>query len=286
MLLWRGWSNLRLLEQRSGKQMADQPNSETPQALINALLASGFPFQTAVAQVVRQCRAYRLVGEEVAWRDDTGTDQFLDLVAQRGHVVLPIECKKTQKEMLTFLRPSPADRDVNRTRCVYLTQIQDSTRRSALFCSDWQLMPKSAESGFCVVSTSASGKDQRMLERDVQQLVRGTNAYAQRYKHDRNANVAWQDTLIVPLLVTNAKLFVAEYDPADVSLDTGQFAMPLPAKVLPARWVRFRKAFTSAGKDVGDRTVFVIAAPAFPEFLGKLDTLSNGPSPDGRVRIP
>ena len=71
----------------------------------------------------------------------------------------------------------------------------------------------------------------------MQQLVRGTDAYAQRYKHDRNANVAWQDTLIVPLLVTNAKLFVAEYDPADVSLDTGQFAMPLPAKVLPARWV-------------------------------------------------
>src|SRR5205809_4515246 len=84
--------NLRLLEQTSGKQMADQPNSETPQAVINALLASGFPFQTAVAQVVRQCRGYRLVGEEVAWRDDTGTDQFLDLVAQRGHVVLPIEC--------------------------------------------------------------------------------------------------------------------------------------------------------------------------------------------------
>jgi hypothetical protein len=266
--------------------MADQLNSETLQVVINALLASGFPFQTAVAQVVQRCQGYKLIGEEVAWRDDAGVDQFLDLVAQRGHVILPIECKKTQKEMLTFLRPSPADSDVNRARCVYLSQIQDSTRRSELFCSDWQLMPKSAESAFCVVSTSSSGRDQRMLERDVQQLVRGTDAYAQRYKHNRNVNVASQDALIVPLLVTNAKLFVADYDPANVSLETGKFEMPPPTEVLPTDWVRFRKAFTSAGRDVGDRTVFVVAAPAFPEFLGKLDAISSIPSQDGKIHIP
>jgi hypothetical protein len=266
--------------------MTDQANLETPQPVISALLASGFPFQTAIAKVVRQSRGYSLVGEEVAWRDDGGTDQFLDLVAQRGHAVIPIECKKTQKEMLNFLRPSPVDGDVNRARCVYLSQVQDSTRRSLLFCSEWQLMPKSAESAFCVVSTGASGKDQRMLERDVQQLIRGTDAYARRCKDEHNVNATLPDTLILPLLVTNAKLFVADYDPADVSLDTGQFAMPPPAKVSPVPWVRFRKAFTSSGKDVGDRTVFVVAAAAFPEFLGKLDTISSGPAENGRTRVP
>jgi len=266
--------------------MADQPDSEVLQAVINALLASGFPFQTAVAQVVSQCQGYRLAGEEVAWRDDAGADQFLDLVAHRGHVVIPIECKKTQKEILTFLQPSPADRDVNRARCIYLSKIQDSARRSLLFCSDWQLMPKSPESAFCVVSTSASGKDQRMLERDVQQLVRGTDAYARRCRDERSVDTSLLDTLIVPLLVTNAKLFIAEYDPANVSFESGQFAMPPQAKVSPIRWVRFRKAFTSVGKDVGDRTVFVVAAPAFPGFLRKLDTIDAGPSQDGRIRVP
>lgn len=56
-----------------------------------------------------------------------------------------------------------------------------------LFCRDWRLSPKSAESAFCVVSTSASGKDQRLLERDAQLLVHATDAYAKRYKADFKA---------------------------------------------------------------------------------------------------
>jgi len=103
--------------------MPDQPNSEAPQAVINALLASGFPFQTAVARVVRQTPRCTLAGEEIAWRDGTGTDQFLDLVAQKGHVSFPIECKKTQKETLTFLLPDGADGNVIRARCAYFSQI-------------------------------------------------------------------------------------------------------------------------------------------------------------------
>lgn len=224
---------------------ADPPNSETPHAVMNALLASGFPFQTAVARVIRQFHGYTLAGEEVPWRDETGTDHFLDLVARRGRVMLPVECKKTQKEMLTFLRPGPAESDVNRSRCLYLTQIQDSTRRMELYCSDRQLMPKSPESAFCVVSTSDSGKDQRMLERDAQLLMRATDAYALRFKRDLRPQFPEPDFLFLPLLVTNAKLFVADYDPADVSLDTGQFAMPLPVTASPVRWVRFRKAPSS-----------------------------------------
>jgi hypothetical protein len=72
------------------------------------------------------------------------------------------------------------------------------------------------------------------------------------------------------MLVTNAELFVADYSPADVSLDTGQFEMPPAAKVSQVQWVRFRKAFASADEDAGDRTVFVVAAPALREFLGEL----------------
>jgi hypothetical protein len=266
--------------------MAGQPDSETPQAVIGALLVSGFPFQTAVAQVVRQCRGYKVAAEEFSWRDETGADQFLDLVAERGHVVLPIECKKTQKDILTFLWPTPSESDVNRARCVYLFQAaQDPSRRIELFCSDWQLVPKSAESAFCVVSTSGSGKDQRMLERDAQQLIKGTDACAQRYRRDRNVNVNWAQTLMIPVLVTNAKLFVAQYDPSSVSLDTGEFEMPLSATIVPVQWVRFRKSFTSVGKDAGDRTIFVVAASALQEFLGRLDVFSDGPAENGKTRI-
>ena len=41
-------------------------NSDPPQVVTNALLASGFPFQTAVAQVIRQAAPrYTLIGEEI-----------------------------------------------------------------------------------------------------------------------------------------------------------------------------------------------------------------------------
>jgi hypothetical protein len=63
----------------------------------------------------------------------------------------------------------------------------------------------------------------------------------------------------------------AEYDPAEVSLDTGQFSAP--PVVRPVSWVRFCKPFASAGKDKGDRTVFVIAAAKLTEFLGQLDMI-------------
>jgi Holliday junction resolvase len=47
-----------------------------------------------------------LAAEEFPWRDEGGADQFLDLVAEKGRVVLTIECKKTQKGTMTFLRPA------------------------------------------------------------------------------------------------------------------------------------------------------------------------------------
>jgi len=134
-------------------------------------------------------------------------------------------------------------------------------------------MPKSAESMFCVVSTNDSGKDQRLLERDAQRLVRGTDAYVQRYKRELRPLYPEPDSLFVPLLVTNARLFVADYDPSDVSLDTGQFSMPPRAAISAVPWVRFRKAFTSENKDIGDRTVFVVAATELQELLTKLDMI-------------
>jgi hypothetical protein len=266
--------------------MAEQ-DSQTPQPVINALLASGFPFQTAVARMVRQVPGCALLGEEVPWRDETGSDQFLDLIATKGRFVVTVECKKTEKEIFTFLQPGGADGDVNRVRCIYLTQNQDVTKRMELFCTDWWFMPKSAESAFCVVSTSESGRDQRMLERDVQRLVRGTDAYAQRRKRSFHVTgVSEADRPILPVLVTNAKLFAAEYDPANVSLETGQLPMPRPATLSPVEWVRFRKGFTSAGNDVGERTVFVVRASALAKWFEKLEFIRDRPSDEGRVHIP
>src|SRR5437870_3851625 len=136
----------------------------TTRAVISALLASGFPFQTAIAEVAQQVPHCKLLAEEFPWRDDTGNDRFLDLIIVKHDFIVTIECKKTQKEIFTFLQSTAVlERDAIRSRCLYLHQIQDATKRLELYCGEWEIKPRSRESEFCVISTSDSGKDQRML---------------------------------------------------------------------------------------------------------------------------
>ena len=262
-------------------------DSTTRKAVISALLASGFPFQTAIAEVAQQVPSCNLVAEEFPWRDDTGTDRFLDLIVAKYDFIVTIECKKTQKEIFTFLQSTAVlEKDEMRSRCLYLQQIPDVTKRLELFCSEWQIKPKSQESAFCVVSTSDSGKDQRMLEKDAQLLIRATDAFGRYVKEERKPQLEW-DQVIVPLIVTNAKLFVAKYNPSDVSLETGQLPIPpTPPQpdISPIEWVRFRKAFTSSEKDRGHRTVFVVAANSLKKFLHDRETISSSPR-QGKVPV-
>jgi len=78
--------------------MADEESGLNQQA-IGALLASGFPFQTTVAQIVRQATDWQVLAEEFPWRDESGIDHFLDLVGTKHFFVVTIEYKKTQKEV-------------------------------------------------------------------------------------------------------------------------------------------------------------------------------------------
>jgi len=247
--------------------MDDQSNAGTPQPVIGALVASGLPFQTAVAQVIRHSD-YALSNEEFPWRDEAGSDRFLDLVAVKNWFTLTIECKKTRKEMLTFLRPASSQGDTNYTRCLRFSHSVLSFTRLKPYFENLALAPRSAESQYCIVSATDLEKNPRMLEQDVQRLVAGTDAYS---RHCNRPGDPLSDRLFIPLLVTNAKLFVADYDASDVSLETGEFPMPPPAKISPVKWVRFRKAFTSVPEDFGERTVFVVAAAALRQFLNKLE---------------
>lgn len=258
-------------------------DSMARQAVVNALLASGFPFQTAIAELAQQVTDCKVVTEEFPWRDDNGAG-FLDLVVFKYDFIVAMECKKTQKEIFTFLQPAGAGEKVIRSRCLFLTQIYDQSMRLEMYCSDWEIKPNSLESMFCVVSTSDSGKDQRMLEKDAQLLIRGADAFARHFKQELKPKPAEEpDRVVVPLIVTNAKLFEAKYQPGNVSLETGQLPATAQPDISPIEWVRFRKTFT-AGGDRGDRTVFVVAASSLQKFLDGLDKVSSPPF-RGRVHV-
>ena len=253
--------------------MTDQ-DSAAKQTVTQALLASGFPFQTSIARLVRSVPGCESVKEEFPWQDDE--DRFFALIAFIHNFIVVVECKKTQKEIFTFLQPQLTQDLVIRSRCAHLFRSSEQAGiRSSFSYAEWFLMPRSHESAFCVVSTSESGKDQRLLERDAQLLVRGIDSTGTRMMHDRK--VGFGARVFVPIIVTNAKLFVARYDPEAVSLDTGQIPMTPAPELFPIEWVRFRKAFTATyDPGLGDRTVFVVSANSLHKFLSALQWVDVG----------
>jgi hypothetical protein len=245
-------------------------------AISGALMASGFPFQLAVRGLLQQ-NSWKVFEEEFPWRDSSGKDEFLDMIAigpqmMQNTVIAAVECKKTTKESLVFLLPPENQTEVNIVNAVRASVIRDSNPRTKLEVGVFVMFPTTLESAFCVVSNSSGTSSERLLERsDVQKLVRATDAFAKAFR-DRltKAENHVVDQVFVPVLVTNAPIYVASFDPVEaVSLETGSFGIPPDAK--PRSAIRFRKAFVSGAKgQPSERSVFVVNVSGLQEFLSRL----------------
>jgi hypothetical protein len=237
-------------------------NGGESRAVSNALLRSGFPFQIAVRTAISSL-GWRVGEEEFPWRDPSGKDEFLDMVAsppsEAQEVLATIECKKTTKESYIFLLPPENQRRTRRISAVGSRLIADSNPRLMLQVGAYDADPDSVDVDFCVVSSRA-GTTERLLEKDAQKLIRGTDAFARAYR-DRltKAQNHLKACLFIPVLITNAQLYVAPFDPAKVvSLTTGTFVNG-PPDAKPIDFVRFRKAFVSGARgQPSERTIFVV----------------------------
>jgi hypothetical protein len=81
------------------------------------------------------------------------------------------------------------------------------------------------------------------------------------------------ETLFVPIIVTNVRLYTLAYHPSVISLETREFEDRdiISQAATPVDWVQFRKTFTAAAvSDPGDRSVFIVRATAIQNFLGQL----------------
>lgn len=251
---------------RSSLSDPDSPSTLNPQGVTVSPILT----ERAVAHVLNPSIGWWVYATEYPWQTLDGDSQFLDIVAQNEVMYLCIECKKTRKEALVFLRPLGQlnTGSVLPFRCLRATPIRELKERLELFCENWDMNPASTESEFCVVSTSESGRDQRMLERDASFVVRATEAFAHDFRERFKTGDPLSSTcLFLPIVVTNAPIYTARYRPIEVSLETGEFLQPAH-EIERVSWVRFRKAFTSeSGPDLGDRSVFVIEASSLIEFL-------------------
>jgi hypothetical protein len=261
-----------------------------PQSVRAALLGSGFPFQTAVRDVVASTPGWKVHASEFAWVDSRGEGRFLDFIASNDTLFLAIECKKMKKESLTFLCPQEylesGERD--RFRCLHGKQVLDALRLYVPTCEESALFPRTVESEFCVIDKNG-GKETRLLETDASAVVQATDAFVDDFRRRFNRTFkesgipSDRQSVFVPTIVTNASIYVTRYQPSEVSLGTAEFLKP-PKDIRRVPCLRFRKSFTSESVlDLGERSVFVVSAVAFHTLLGQLMLAPHQPAQTNRV---
>jgi hypothetical protein len=125
-------------------------------------------------------------------------------------------------------------------------------------------------SEFCIVGTN--NPDKRLLERDASLLVGATDAFA-RDLQEHNRLKLKLPYLVLPVIVTTAKLYMARYDPVEIDLQTGEFFPDKPSEIEgEVPWIRFTKTLIAGrGFDIGFRSVFVVSATSFKQFLELLE---------------
>ena len=251
------------------------------------LNASGFPFQLAIEDAVRrsdQSEAWQVTGREHPWNSSDGSG-YIDLVLTRARVHLVIECKRSRDAAWLFLMPEPQQMERSHARILWTDT--EPHRRPLQGWGDIQVRPGSPEAEFCAIRGQGE-KGTPLLERLASGVVASSEGLAAQlnvldYQYSRH-------NILLPVIVTSAKLYVGKFSPADVNLTAGELD---DASFEEVSHVRFRKSLSGVEvptefepESLEDlaygsvRTVFVVEAASFVEWLRTLRTeWAEGSSP-------
>ena len=261
---------------------------------LRLLNASGFAFQLAVEAAVKANPGHldwRVVGREHPWKSAAASG-YTDLILTCGNLYVVVECKRTRDATWMFLMPSSAQLSRSHAKVAWINT--KPHEKSLVGWGDIQVHARSPETDFCAVRGQGEG-DTPMLERIAAQVVAAADGLCADLieLHER----AWASKVVIPVIVTNAELVVAQFDPETVDLELAEVQ---DATFTPVPHVRFRKTLAPAAadpfsepeelRDLSDgavRTVFVVAASAFTEWLDQLQISpddSRGPWTSARSR--
>lgn len=246
--------------------------------LSKRLNASGIPFQLAVENFLREQgpkHHFTFLGHEIPWKDG-----YLDILLQNNNFVfLAIECKKVEEETWIFVRTEKS----SQTRCRlewYNPRLPDpmpifpAANYSKVFCSEFNMVEGSPESEFCILPKGGTNKILEPLANEIVDACRDILDDTDR-AHDENH---WE--VLVPVIVTNARLVTCEFSPGKVDLATGGIQLH-DSNFSEVPFVRFRKTLVSFRSDptsrtpinvaswIADRerTVFVVGAANLDQFM-------------------
>ncbi len=247
--------------------------------LIAIANASGFLYQERVCHEVKSSsntHCWRVVVTEHRWIDG-GRERFIDAVVTKHNMRLVIEAKRNKGEANWIFLPYPGtswqDDRVHRL----WTRVEGDGTRTLQWDEGVSVRPYSASARFCMVKGSGDD-DSPMLERTAGVLLRSTEAIANEElavsSRAQSPLVRW---FYFPVVVTNARLHVCNFNPARVDLDTGN--LPLDTEVKEVGFVRFTKSLSTgvsngrqpvtldASNLASERTIFVVNGSKLTEFL-------------------
>jgi hypothetical protein len=266
--------------------------------LAKAINESGYPLQLGLKQLAQSQPDWRVILTEHPWLDPLGDhEKFLDIVVagrRDGPQRLVIECKRARNTEWFFLREQtghePRDGRLP-VRARALVRRHDGGTIDQWL--DVPFYPGSPEASYCVIRTN-SHRNQELLEKTAAEVVRGVDALAQQedliHANSRRNPSGFDKSLArvyVPTIVTTAKIFICDADYNQIDPQTGEVPSP-SAREVP--FLRFTKSFGSldaarsnadsitAFAGQSERTVIVIQAAQFPEFLSKWDASFHMPN--------
>jgi hypothetical protein len=249
--------------------------------------AYGFALQLALEDAVRRSKtSWEVISREHGWLDDRDP-KFVDLILnQGGPTILVVECKRTKGGDWIFLVPNLDGLQNIATRAMQIESVETAGKIEGSSSLDtYGVGPPCWESAFCAVR-GAGERDRPMLDRICAELTRATDAIStQQMAINQSLNHLMPghrlENVLIPVVVTTARLHVCRFNPGKVSLESGE--IPEDGSVFEdVTHLRYRKSFDApsvraAGPDrtttLGElerhaqRTVLIVRANYFQQWL-------------------
>jgi hypothetical protein len=251
---------------------------------------SGYPLQIRLEKWINETKEHhqwRVLVIEHRWiNGETKEDGFIDLILEHNDkfLKLVVECKRITGSW-TFLLPTMTPNNEHRVRILHT--------HYDTFKYTWDevnLSPESNEAAYCVMEVKG-GKDSRTLEKLTGELLLSLEYLAleetdlikslQERQNTPNVSYQQQDMYYLPIIVTTATLQKMIFDPLNIDLKSGAIS---DSHISPIQFIRFWKNLATNIKyerppsytlrDLNrenDRTVFVIQAENFINFLSSID---------------
>lgn len=257
--------------------------------LIKAVNSTGFPLQIGLCHEVEKTtntHGWKVLGQEHAWKNNlSGSSGFIDVILENSHrnQVLIIECKRVKDTSWIFLQDTEELKNRRHIKA-WVSFFNGGAFRSF----DWANVtgcPHTPESEFCVIPGHDS-TSKPLLERLAASVIDSTEGFAQEEERFYFRKTGEQLRIYYNVIVTTAVLKVCNFDPSNISIESGELS---EYNFQEVPYLRFRKQLSFncelPERDGGashyelsyakQNTIFVVNSTHLTDFLREFELDGN-----------